>query len=134
MSSAPVLATRRVIVAALKADAALAALVPSGRIFGEKSESKGWPYIRCSEFEGDGSYLVLGNVHSFSRAAFSDEAHQMNEAASEALDGAVLELADGRRANVRVTATRLLADPEESTAWHGVCSIEIDVPRDCTRP
>lgn len=132
MSAAPILAVRRAIVAALKADAALTALVPEGRIFGEKTETGSWPFIRCSEFESDGSELVLGNIHVFSRKPFADEAHQASELVGLLLDDLVLELADGRRAHVVVGATRLIADPEESTAWHSITSVQVDVPRDCS--
>ncbi len=135
MSSAPLLATRRAIVAALKADAALTALVPAGRIFGEKSKSNAWPFVRCSEFEGGPLYSlapVAANIHAFSKSAFSDEAHQLIEAIGAALDGTVLELADGRRAHVQIASTRVMQDPDESSAWHGVASIAISIPKDCT--
>ena len=132
MSAAPVLETRRKVVAALRADSGLLALVPAAQIFGEKSQSSSWPFLRCSEFEGEPLFRVIGNVHAFSRTAFADEAHQLIEAAGNALDGAVLVLADGRKAHVRVTSSRMLADPEESTAWHGILSIAAEIPKDCT--
>ncbi len=132
MSAAPVLLCRRAIVAALKADPALTALVPSGQIFGEKSRSDAWPFIRCSEFEGEPFYRVIGNIHGFSRAPFADEAHDIAARVAEAIDGAVVDLADGRKAYIDVTATRLLPDPEESTAWHSICTVSIEIPKGCT--
>lgn len=131
MSSAPVLETRRKVVAALKADAALTALVPGAQIYGPKTDSRLSPFISCREFESDGTTRVIGNVHAFSRATFDDEAHQILEAASEAINHKVLVLAGGRKAHVLVTGSRMLADPEESTAWHGILALSIEIPKDC---
>lgn len=132
MSAAPVLEVRRALIAHLKADASLTSLVPAGRIYGEKSESGSWPFIRCGEFEGAPFYEVIGNIHGFSRDAFADQAHEINARVGAALDGAVLTLSDGRRANVVVQQTRLIPDPEESSAWHSVCSILATIAKDCT--
>lgn len=132
MSAAPALEVRQAIVAALKADAVLTALVPAARIYGERSERSGWPFIRCSEFEGAPRYQVVGNVHTFTRSKFADTAHQGNARVGAALDSAVLTLSDGRRANIEVTATRVLEDPDEKDAWHGICSILATIAADCT--
>lgn len=131
MSAAPVLEVRQAIVAALKADAVLTALVPAASIYGEKSSSQAWPFIRCSEFEGAPRYTVIGNIHTFTRSKFSDTAHQGNARVGAALDSAVLTLSDGRRANIEVTATRVLPDPDEADAWHGICSILATIAADC---
>ena len=42
-----------------------------------------------------------------------------------------IELADGRKANVDVSRTRILPDPDEQSAWHGIVSIVATIARDC---
>ena len=135
MSAPPILYTRRKIVARLKADGVVTALLPSGQIYGERSDADtAWPFSRCGEFEGEPGHSVRGNVHVFSKSDFTDEVAQIAEAIGSSLDGAVLELADGRRANVDVVRTRILPDPAEQSAWHGIVSIVTTIPRDCTQP
>jgi len=135
MSAAPKLATRRALVTFLKADAPLIAVLPAARIFGEKAASNvQWPYLRLDEFESgqDPIHIINCNVHLHSKADFSDEINQLCELAEEALDGAVLTLEDGSRANVDVNSSRILRDGAERSWWHGIISIEVRVPKDCT--
>lgn len=134
MSAAPKLATRRALVTHLKADAPLIAVLPAGRIFGEKAASDvQWPYIRMGEFEsgGDPEHIINCNVHVHSKSDFTDEVLQICELAEGALDGAVLTLAGGERANVDVNLTNIIGDPDERSAWHGIISLEVRVARDC---
>lgn len=132
MSAPPILAVRRETVARLKADFDLTALLPAAQIFGERSDrTTPWPYCRCSEFEGEPGYRVRGNVHVFSKATFTDEVAEITEAVGTALDGAVLLLGDGRRAHLQLVGTRILSDPIEQSAWHGIASILATVMRDC---
>lgn len=135
MSAAPKLATRRALVTFLKADVPLIAVLPAARIFGEKAASDvQWPYARMAEFEsgGDPEHIINANVHVHSKADFTDEVAQICELMETALDGAVLTLADGSRANVDVNSSRIIGDPDERSAWHGIISIEVRVPKDCT--
>jgi hypothetical protein len=135
MSAAPILDTRRKVVARLKADATVIALLPAGQIFGERSDAASpWPYSRCGEFEGEPGHAVRGNVHVFSKAEFTDEVAGIVEAIGTSLDSVVLELADGRRAHVELIRTRILPDPDEQSAWHGIVTILATIPRDCTAP
>lgn len=132
MSAAPILATRRKVVARLKADATVTVLLPAGQIFGERSDADTpWPFSRCGEFEGEPGHVVRGNVHVFSKSDFTDEVAAITEAIGTSLDGAVIELADGRKANVSVSRTRILPDPDEQSAWHGIVSIVATIARDC---
>lgn len=132
MSAPPILYFRRKVVARLKADSVVTALLPAGRIFGERSDpSTAWPFSRCGEFEGERGYAVRGNIHVFSKADFTDEVNQIVEVIATSLDGAVIELEDGRKANVDLERTRILADPVEQSAWHGIVSIVATIARDC---
>lgn len=128
---APLIPFRRKLVARLKADAVVTALLPAGRIYGERSDADtAWPFSRCGEFEGTFEE-VTGNVHAFSKSDFTDEVGGIVEAISSSLDGAVIELADGRKAHVTVDRTRILPDPAEQSAWHGIVMIVAKVKKDC---
>jgi hypothetical protein len=132
MSAPPILETRRKIVARLRADAIVTAMLPAVRIFGLRSDpSTAWPFSRMGEFEGEPGYRVRGNVHVFSKADFDDEVAQLVERIAASLDGAVLILGDDRRANVELAGTRILPDAAEQSAWHGIVSIIATIPRDC---
>ena len=133
MRVAPILETRRKTVAHLKADMLVTAQISSGRIYGERTpETVGWPFVRMGEFEGEPGFAVIGNVHVFSKSAFTDEVNSLVETIGESLDSAVLTLDDGRRAHLVVERTRILPDPEEQSAWHGILSIRATISKDCT--
>lgn len=135
MSAAPILATRRKVVARLKADGVVTALLPAGQIYGERSDAATpWPFARCGEFEGEPGHAVRGNVHVFSKAEFTDEVAAIVEAIGTSLDSAVLILADDRRAHVELIRTRILPDPDEQSAWHGIVTILATIPKDCAQP
>ncbi len=72
-----------------------------------------------------------GNVHIFSKGDFDDEAQEITEAIAASLDGAVLTLADGRTAHVAIVRTRMLPDPAEQSAWHGIVETVTRIERDC---
>lgn len=131
MSVPPLIPFRRKVVARLKADVVVTALLPAGRIYGERSDADtAWPFSRCGEFEGTFEE-VRGNVHAFSKGDFTDEVGGIVEAISTSLDGAVIELADGRKAHVSVERTRILPDPAEQSAWHGIVSVVAAIKKDC---
>lgn len=137
MSAAPKLATRRGLVTHLKADVPLVAVLPAARIFGEKAAPDvQWPYLRMGEFEAGGEprHLINCNIHVHSKSDFTDECAQILELAELSLDSAVLTLGDGSRANVSVNSSRIIDDPDERSAWHGILSIEVRVAKDCTLP
>lgn len=135
MSAAPIIPFRRKVVAHLKADSVVTALMPAGRIYGERSDAEtAWPFSRCGEFEGEPGHVVRGNVHVFSKSDFTDEVGAIVEAIGTSLDSAVIELADGRKAHVEVVRTRILPDPAEQSAWHGIVTVVSAIPKDCTAP
>ena len=135
MSAAPIIPFRRKVVAHLKADSVVTALMPAGRIYGERSDAEtDWPFSRCGEFEGEPGHIVRGNIHVFSKSDFTDEVGGIIEAIGTSLDRAVIELADGRKAHVEVERTRILPDPAEQSAWHGIVTVVATIKRPCDEP
>ena len=133
MSAPPILETRRKVVAHLRADAVVTALLPALQIYGERSKADtDWPFSRCGEFEGAPGHVVRGTVHVFSKEDFTDEVGQLVEVIGSSLDSAVLTLDDGRRAVLSLGTTRILPDPEEQSAWHGVVPFIATIAKDCT--
>lgn len=133
MSVAPILQTREALVVFLKSQATVTAILPADQIFGERSNAGAWPFSRMGEFEGiRPRHGVRGNVHVFSKEEFTNEVNRIVERIGDVLDGAVLGLEDGRQAYVDVVSTRILPDPEEQSAWHGILAIEVTIPKDCT--
>lgn len=132
MSAPPILALRKKIVAHLKSDATILAVLPSGQIFGERASSDPiWPFSRIGELEGSPGHVVNGNIHVFSKGDFTDEVNGIIERIGTSIDSAVLELPDGRTAHLALVRTRILPDPEEQSAWHGIVEFEARIARDC---
>jgi hypothetical protein len=136
MSAPPILALRRAIVAHLKADIALTALLPSARIFGERSTEGSWPFSRIGELEAVPGHEIGGAIHVFSKGDFTDEVAAILERIGTSLDDQVLYLGDepfeGPKANVTLVRTRIIPDGAEQSAWHGIATISATVPKDCT--
>lgn len=136
MSAPPILALRRTIVAHLKADETVIAVLPAARQFGERSQDLGWPFSRVGEFEGAPGHEIRGAVHVFSKGDFTDEVNTIVERIATSLDGAVLTLDEdvARRANIALLGTRVIPDGAEQSAWHGIVTILATIARDCTDP
>lgn len=126
---------RRAIVAHLKADPGLLAIVPQAQQHGERSPAKPtFPFTRYGVAETlparaqcwDGVRVTFP-IHAFSKTRFTDEVHGINAAIAAALDGAVLALGDGGRAHVRWLNSRILPDPREADVFHGIVSFEATV-------
>lgn len=135
MSAPPILALRRSIVAHLKADATVVAVLPAARQFGERSTAGSWPFSRVGELEGEPGHEIVGAIHVFSKAEFTDEVWLILERIGESLDSAVLYLGDapgeGPKANLELVRTRVIPDAAEQSAWHGIATIRARVERDC---
>lgn len=134
MSVPPILGTRQVVIEHLKADATLTALLPEGRIFGERADADvRWPYSRFGEPDarpGDISFPI----HVFSKERFTDQVNAIAEAIGHSLHGAVLELDDGRKINVAFVSTRTVPDGRDPDAWHAIVTFAATIARDCTDP
>lgn len=127
------------IVTALKADAALIALIPAARIYPEITPGPlTWPFIRLGSFTdtpvrhdvaGAGAN-VLGSVHVFAKASAAHADPSMfcktvNRHVARILDGMDSEPIGGEPAlSVHVTQAQEMADGAESGARHGFVLFE----------
>lgn len=90
-----------------------------------------WPFTRYGSPSSipflaqciDGSTIKF-TIHAFSKTQFEDEVAAINAALSAALDSAVLDIGNGRKARIRWIASQILPDAAEADAYHGVNSFE----------
>lgn len=127
------LAVRRAVIALLRADATLTALVPAVRIYPPETPAiVTWPFIRY----GAATYLperascmdgarVIVSVHSFAKGPGEDQASKIAARVATALDDAVLTLETGDEATITVTGGQTLRDTDEASAWHVICDLEV---------
>lgn len=125
----PSLELQKAIVARLRADAAVTALV-AGRVYDAPPISPVFPYITLGEADVlvqradcyDGSECSM-SVHGWSRATGFPEVKRIAAAVRASLHEAPLELADGERlVDVEVTDNRALRDPDGLTS-HAVVTV-----------
>jgi hypothetical protein len=137
------LALRKAVVARLRQDSALLALVPADRIYGAVVTNTDpiRPFIRygtSTKLPERASCMdglrVLMTIHGFSDAYSEDEAAQIGAAIAAALDGEdgkglVLPLAGEYSATATIVYTggQTLPDAEDPTAWHEVVNFEATV-------
>ena len=130
----PSLAVRGKIIAALKSDAELVAIVPASRVYpGKSPASPTWPFIRvpilAGTFDGLGS-SQSGVVHCFTKLSATNpdpeaQAATINRHIARILgeiDG--IDVGDDLEAGIHVRQTQTLADPVEADAYHGIVQIE----------
>lgn len=132
---------RRAVLARLKADAALTALVPAAAFFpGTTPAERPWPFGRMDGFSStplDGFCMAGATVsflvHFFARGreqggveieTAEDHASRIGSAAKLALHNRRLAIDGGGSALVRVRSSRLLQDAEEGGAYHCVLACE----------
>ena len=129
------LAVRIAVVTALKADAALAEPLPSGRVLDGRvhvavPETIVWPYVRYGPDDVlpylatgiDGNDIAM-MLHAFAEGATDDDAKELSARVAAALDGKVLDLTTdypAKLADVRWTGTQVLRDIGRVDGWHGV--------------
>lgn len=134
---------RRAVLARLKADAPLIALVPAASIYGQAvPSSRPWPFIklgppltlRLRQSCVDGGIITL-DVHAFAQARKSgsqtvetaeDHASRIGEAIETALQDNRLDLGDGITARIRLSDMQLLQD-DEPEAFHYLAQINARV-------
>lgn len=136
---------RRAVLARLKADAALTALVPAGSIYPQAVPGSGepeWPFIklgptgtlrlRAACVRGG---LVSVDVHAFARARTSggitqetaeDHASRIGAEIERLLDGVNLALEGGAKAKIDLGDIRLLQDSEPD-AFHWFAQVNARV-------
>lgn len=134
------LPARRAILAALKADAALTALVPAARIYPQVSPvpSPVWPFIIYGSPSGlpiraacvNGTEITVA-IHSFAKVRMQgaaivetaeDHAARIGAAVVAALDGKRPALPGGGYLSILSRSTQLLIDGGEADAFHHVAN------------
>lgn len=131
----PSLEVRGKIIAALKADATLIAIVPAARIYPPKVPAEvTFPYIRLGvlddvplRLDGGSGGEVSGVVHCFTKLATSvpdpeKQARQLNGHIARVLDALDSVAISPLAMAITVTQTQVIED-DEPDAWHGIVSI-----------
>lgn len=133
----PSLELQRVIVATLKADAEVNALI-AGRVYDRVPAPVTFPYVVVGDDQVsqahaeclDGSTEVFPNLHAWSRAVGKVEAKNIAGAVVRALNGAALTLANGYRlVLIEHDNTQHLGDPDGITS-HSVIVFHAFVDED----
>lgn len=131
------IAARRAVVAYLRADGALTALVAASSIYGEQPTAKpAWPFVRYDPVSVvpdravglDGS-KILCNISAFAFGPGADAAAAIGAQVAK-LEEAEIDTEAGDRLNVYWTGSQLLRDTAEADAWQSVQSFEIEVATD----
>lgn len=121
--SEPSLELQRVIVATLKADPAVNALI-AGRIYDRVPSPETFPYVVVGDDQVsqahaqclEGSTEVFSSLHAWSRAVGKVEAKKIAGAIVTALNGAPLVLTGFRCVSIEHDTTRHLGDPDGITS------------------
>lgn len=126
----------------MKADADLTAVVGADSIYPQSTPAMPtFPFIKYGAPSAlprkascvDGVSLIVA-IHSFSKGRVSgtqpvesaeDHAARISATVASVLDGRRLDLGEGVIAKVRWTGSQLLADPEESSSYHGVANFRV---------
>jgi hypothetical protein len=135
------IAIRRGILALAKGNVALNAIVPASRIYPQTTPAKPtYPFIRsgapsvvpirASCVDG-GEWTVAMHAFALDRIVSrkvvetaEDYAGRIGAALAGALDGQIIDLAQGR-ASIRWISGQLLQDPVEASAFHSVQSFRV---------
>lgn len=131
-ASDPSYALRRALVARLKTDASVAALI-GARVYDLAPQNAAFPHLEIGEIQAisdsaeciDG-HEVFATIHLWSRpegATGSGEAHRLGSSVRAALHEADLDLApDFRLVEARIQSVRTLREPDGITT-HGVVTL-----------
>lgn len=136
------LQVRRAVLAELKSNAPLIALVPAANIHPQSPiGAPSWPFIKYGPPAPlpiqaacvDGMQMTV-TIHSFAKPRTSagavvetaeDHAARIGALVAAALDRARLDLDGGTPAKVRWTGSQLLQDPAEADAYHHVANFRV---------
>lgn len=134
----PSLSVRGKIIASLKADAQLTAIVPATRIYpGKPPASPIFPFIRVpmligtvAELDGGSGSEQSGVIHSFTKLANPTvpdpeaQAATINRHIVRIVSGIDdVELGDGESLGVQATQTQVIEDGAEADAYHGMVTV-----------
>jgi len=137
MTIDPTIYARQKVIAALKADAALTAIVPAARIYPQKTpDQPTFPFIRMGALSfvpvrGDGGAggQVTGAVHCFTKASATTPDAEVQAATIQRRMAEVIEAmndidASGLQLSVHVTGGQLLMDSAEADCFHGLVTFD----------
>lgn len=134
----PSLSVRGKIIAALKADAQLTAIVPATRIYpGKPPASPTFPFIRVpmligtvAELDGGGGSEQSGVIHNFTKLANPSvpdpeaQAATINRHIVRIVSGIDdIDLGDGESLGVHAVQTQVIEDGAEADAYHGMVTV-----------
>ncbi|WP_303758348.1 tail completion protein gp17 [Sphingobium yanoikuyae] len=134
----PSLSVRGKIIAALKADAQLTAIVPAARIYpGKSPASPTFPFIRVpmligtvTELDGGSGSEQSGVIHCFAKLANTSvpdpeaQAATINRHIVRIVSGIDdVDLGDGESLGVHATQTQVIEDGAEADAYHGMVTV-----------
>lgn len=134
-----IIPARRAVLAAMKGEATITALVPAARVYPPKvPTSPTWPYIR----HGVGistpikatclnGASVVAAISAFGKGG-DEVAGAIGDAISDFLDGPdglglSLEMPDGRMATVQVESNNIIQIDLEADNWMSITSIRVSV-------
>ncbi len=129
------LQAREYLVEALRADAALTALLPAERIYGELVPAKPtWPFIRVEPpiSAPDRATCLDGSteqfaIHCFTKGGSADACFIIRGAIIKALDGVCERInAGANRIDIIYNGAQMLRDTAEAEAWHGIANFQVD--------
>lgn len=141
MTIDPSLIVRQRITAALKVDAALIAMVPSARIYPQKTpDTPIFPFIRFGvmtdtpvRLDGDTGGQVIGTVHCFCKASATvpdpeAQASNIKRRIAQVIDAIDnIDIGGGEQMAVYATGGQVLMDTAEADCFHGLADFEATV-------
>lgn len=134
----PSLSVRGKIIAAMKGDAQLTAIVPAARIYpGKSPASPTFPFIRVpiltgtvAELDGGSGSDQSGVIHCFTKLATPGvpdpeaQAATINRHIVRIVSGIDdVDLGDGESLAVQAVQTQVIEDGAEADAYHGIVSV-----------
>ncbi|WP_069338329.1 tail completion protein gp17 [Sphingobium yanoikuyae] len=133
----PSLSVRGKIIASLKADAQLTAIVPATRIYpGKPPASPVFPFIRVpmligtvAELDGGGGSEQSGVIHNFTKLSADVPDPEAQAAIINSHIVRILSqiddvhLGDGESLGVHATQTQVIEDGAEADAYHGMVTV-----------
>lgn len=131
------IAARRAVIAWMRADAALTALVGATSIYGEQPTAKpDWPFVRYGaaivlpdRASGlDGCSLAI-SISAFAHGPGADAAAAIGAQIAK-IEEAEINTEAGDRLNIFWTGSQLLRDTAEADAWHSLQTFEIALATD----
>lgn len=122
---------KKATIAALKAAPGVSAIAGE-RSYDYVATGRTYPYTRCTTtivtpFEATGGVkgsLILVQVDAFTKEYGTDQVNALNDAISEALDGADLVLSEGYTLDLTWLRSQVFGDPAEQGVNHGVIEFE----------